>query len=166
MRNRQRPRDETVVFTCEWARSTFEGAGSPKREEGGTTSEIAHVMLPSGDPIWVRVQVAESAATGEQTAGPTDVGLRERIAPAVDALHLQGFAETVRGVVTSVWEALDEHRPDSLEVEFGIEIVARPGALLSVLAEVGGSAQVRVVASWDRCDAELSPSHSEESDPK
>jgi hypothetical protein len=62
-----------VVFTCEWTRSTFERAGSPKREEG-TTSEIAHVMLPSGDPIWVRVQAAESAATGEQIAGPADVG--------------------------------------------------------------------------------------------
>jgi hypothetical protein len=33
------------------------------------------VILPSGDPIWVRLQVAESAATGEQTAGPADVGL-------------------------------------------------------------------------------------------
>jgi hypothetical protein len=57
-------------------------------------------MLPSGDPIWVRVQVAESAATGEQTAGPADVGLGERIAPAVDTLRLRGFAETVRGVRT------------------------------------------------------------------
>jgi len=121
-------------------------------------------MLPSGDPIWVRVQVAESAATGEQTAGPADVGLGERIAPAVDTLRLRGFAETVRGVVASVWEALDEHRPDSLQVEFGIEIVARPGALLSVLAEVGGSAQVRVAASWDRRDAGPSLSCSEESD--
>jgi Trypsin-co-occurring domain 1 len=132
----------------------------------GTTSEIVHVMLPSGDPIWVRVQVAESAATGEQTAGPADVGLGERIAPAVDALPLRGFAETVRGVVTSVWEALDEHRPDSLEVEFGIEIAVRAGALMSVLAEVGGTAQVRVTASWARGDAVLSPSCNKESGPQ
>ena len=48
---------------------------------------------------------------------------------------------------------IDEHRPDSLTVEFGIEITARTGALLSVLAEAGGTAQVKVTASWDRRDA-------------
>jgi hypothetical protein len=48
----------------------------------------------------------------------------ERIAGG-RSLHLRGFAETFRGVVTSVWQALDEHRPDSLEVEFGIEIAAQ-----------------------------------------
>jgi hypothetical protein len=130
-------------------------------------SEIAQVMLPSGDLIWVRVQVAEPAATGERAAGPADVGLGERLAPAVEALHLPGFAETVRGVVTSVRQALDEHRPDSLAVEFGIEIAARAGGLLSVLAEVGGTAQVRVTASWDRRDAAASSQLcNEESDPK
>jgi hypothetical protein len=129
-------------------------------------SEIAQVMLPSGDLIWVRVQVAGQAATGEQAAGPADVGLGERIAPAVEALRLPGFTETVRGVVMSVRRALDEHRPDSLAVEFGIEIAARAGGLLSVLAEVGGTAQVRVTASWDRRDAALSPFRNGGSDPK
>jgi hypothetical protein len=38
-------------------------------------------------------------------------------------------------------------------VEFGIEITARSGALLSVLAEVGGAAQVKITASWGRSDA-------------
>jgi Trypsin-co-occurring domain 1 len=129
-------------------------------------SEIAQVVLPSGDLIWVRVQVAEPAAAGERADGPADVGLGERIAPAVEALRLPGFADTVRGVVTSVRQALDEHRPDSLAVEFGIEIAARAGGLLSVLAEVGGAAQVKVTASWDRRDAALSAFRDEESDPE
>jgi hypothetical protein len=119
----------------------------------GTMSEIAQVMLPSGDVIWVRVRVAEPAAAGERATGPADVGLRERVAAPAEVLRLPGFAETVRGVLASVRQALDEHRPDSLAVEFGIEIAARSGALLSVLAEVGATAQVRVTASWDRRDA-------------
>lgn len=130
----------------------FLKAGSPKWE-GGTTSEIVRVMLPSGDPIWVRVQGAAPAATGEGAAGAADVGLGQRITPATEVLCLPGFAETVRGVVASVRQAIDEHRPDSLTVEFGIEITARTGALLSVLAEAGGTAQVKVTASWDRRDA-------------
>ena len=108
------------------------------------------VILPSGDLIWVRVQAAQPTASSGRPAGPADVGLSERIAPTVEALHLPGFADTVRGVVTSVRQALDEHRPDSLQVEFAIEITARAGVLLSVLAEAGGTAQLRVTASWDR----------------
>jgi hypothetical protein len=127
-------------------------------------SELARVALPNGDLIWVRVRAVEQAALEEQTTGPADVGLAERVAPAVEALRLPGFAETIRGVVTSVRHALDEHRPDSLAVEFAIEITARSGGLVSVLAEVGGTAQVRVTASWDRRDATLSAHRDEERD--
>ena len=74
------------------------------------------------------------------------LGWKAGYTSAAEALRLPGFAETVRGVVTSVWQAIDEHRPDSLTVEFGIEITARTGAVLSVLAEGGGTAQVKVTA--------------------
>jgi hypothetical protein len=114
-------------------------------------SEIAQVVLPSGDPIWVRVQ-AEHAATSHGVSGAADVGLKQRVVQGAEAIQLPEFSQTVRGVVDSVRLALDEHRPDSLTVEFGIEIVARAGAMLSVLAEVGGSAHITVTASWDRRD--------------
>ena len=90
-------------------------------------------MLPSGDPIRVRVQVAESAATAEQTAGPADVGLGS-------GLHRR----------STLCVCGDSRR------RFG-------GC---VLADVGDSAQVRVVASWDRSDADSSSSPSEKSDPE
>ena len=122
------------------------------------------MKLPNGDEIWVRVEATEPAATDGQAAGPVDVGLAQRIAPSVDALRLEGFEETVRGVITSVRQALDEHRPDSLAVEFGIEIAARSGNLLSVLAEVGATAQIRVTASWNRREAAMSPLPNNESD--
>lgn len=132
---------------------------------GGTTSEIAHVLLPSGDLIWVRLQGAGPAATDEQAAGAVDVGLGERITPVAEVFRLPGFTETVRGVITSVRQALEEHRPDSLAVEFGIEITARTGAVLSVLAEAGGSAQVKITASWDRHGTPAPPPVREEADP-
>lgn len=122
----------------------------------GTTSEIAQVMLPSGDLIWVHVQ-AEQAATSDGDSGPADVGLGQRIAPIAEALGLPGFTQTVRGVVSSVRQALDEHRPDSLTVKFGIQIVVKAGAVLSVLAEAGGNVHLTVTASWDRRDAAVPP---------
>lgn len=108
----------------------------------------------------------EEAVIGEQAGGPADVGLAERVRPTADALRLQGFAETVCGLVASVRQALDEHRPDCLAVEFAIEITARSGALVSVLAEVGGTAQVRVTATWDRRDAALSGPRDERAEPE
>jgi hypothetical protein len=113
-------------------------------------------MLPSGDLIWVQVQ-AEQATISDGATGPVDVGLVPRIAPTAETLRLPEFAQTVRGVVTSVRQALDEHRPDALTVEFGIQIVVRAGAVLSVLAEVGGNVHVTVTASWDRRDAAEPP---------
>lgn len=116
-------------------------------EERGT-SEIAQVVLPSGDRVWVRIQVNDRSSADHGFAGPQDVGLGDSTAPPIDARRLPGFAEAVRGVVVSVWQALDEHKPDLFSVEFGIEITARTGRLLSVLAETGGTAHVRVTASW------------------
>jgi len=123
------------------------------------------VMLPSGDLIWVHVQ-AEQAVMSDGDSGPTDVGLGQRIAPIAETLGLPGFTQTVRGVVTSVRQALDDHRPDSLTVEFGIQIVVKAGAVLSVLAEAGGNVHVTVTASWDRRDAVVPPAGEEELDPK
>lgn len=104
-------------------------------------------MLPSGDLVWVRIQVSEAESADGGGLGPQDVGLCDKASESVQ--KLSGFADAVRGVVTSVRQALAEHSPDSLEVEFGIEITARTGRVLSVLAEAGGTAQIRVTASWN-----------------
>lgn len=107
-------------------------------------------MLPSGDLVWVHLGDAKLAAASENAPGAADAGLGERIASASEALRVPGFAETVRGIVASVRQAINEHRPDSLTVEFGIEITARSGVVMSVLAEGGGTAHVKVSASWGR----------------
>lgn len=119
---------------------------------GGITSEITQVMLPSGEVIWVRLRGYETVVAGGSATGAEDAGLGERITAAAEVVRLPGFAETVRGVVASVRQAVEEHRPDSLTVEFGIEITVRTGAVLSVLAEGGGTAQVKVTATWDRAN--------------
>ncbi len=121
------------------------------------------VILPSGDPVWVSVGSAGAAGADDgQSSGAQDVGLREHPAAVLHAGQLLGFVEAVRGVVTSVRGALDECRPDEVTVTFGIEITARTGSVLSVLAEAGGSAQIRVNASWGR-DGALDPARPRDS---
>jgi hypothetical protein len=77
------------------------------------------------------------------------VGLTDAWAQLETGL-LPGFTETIRGVITSVHEALERAMPDEISVEFGIEISARAGKAVSILADAGGGAHVNVVASWSR----------------
>lgn len=111
-------------------------------------------MLPSGDMIWVHLGETQAAAACDNTPGAADAGLGERLASAGEALRVPGFAETIRGIIASIHEAVDDHRPDSLTVEFGVELTARTGAVVSVLAEGGGTAHVKVTASWGRQDTQ------------
>jgi hypothetical protein len=151
---------ENVSFTTGRARRTVERERIFAIRGAGHVS-IAQVLLPSGDATWVRVQAADREIAADAESGPVDVGLHDHVALTIEALRLPGFAETVRGVVESVRQALDDHRPDSLAVEFGIEIAARTGGLVSVLADVGGSAQIKMTATWNRRAAESSPRSAE-----
>ncbi len=65
-------------------------------------------------------------------------------------VQVPGFVETVQGVVESVRLALERHRPDRMEVEFGLEINAKTGVVLSVLGEAGGAAHLKITACWER----------------
>lgn len=77
----------------------------------GATSEIAQGILPSGDLIRVRVQ-AEHAATSDGVSGPTDVGLKQRVAPSAETLtctldQLSVAAETETFRLTAALETAD-----------------------------------------------------------
>lgn len=119
-------------------------------ETGGATqtSELVQVLLPSGDAVWVHVDPVRPGATLSEVDGPADVSLPAWAGSA--AVKLSGFTETIRGVVSSVRAAVDEHRPDSFDVEFGIAITVQTGGILSVLAAAGSAAQVKVRATWNR----------------
>lgn len=96
--------------------------------------------MPSGQQVRVRVDRTESESTG-----PRDVSLPHDV---LTVLQVHGFTETVTGVVSSVKMALHQHQPDSVAVEFGIEINAKTGKVFSVLAEAAGKAHVKVTATW------------------
>ena len=98
------------------------------------SSEIRLVELPDGNQIWVRV-ISE---------GPTDVGDREAF-PSFDS---DQFMRTVSGVAHTVRSAVASAKPDTVTVEFGIEISAKAGKLISVLADIGGSTSLKISLGW------------------
>lgn len=109
--------------------------------------------MPSGEPVWVRIESARQDDEGlGEFGGAEDVALGDAVAAVIQVAQLPDFTETVRGVVTSVRQALQHCRPDMVGVEFGIEIAARTGGVVSVLASAGGAAHIKVTASWGRLD--------------
>jgi Trypsin-co-occurring domain 1 len=112
----------------------------------GIASQLVQVMLPSGDAVWVRIESPSHG--GEESL--RDVALSDKALTNIGAGVVPGFRETIRGVVESVRGSLDDLCPDDLTVEFGIEISAGTGRVLSVLAEGSGRAHVTVSATWQR----------------
>jgi len=102
--------------------------------------------MPNGDQVLVNLR---DQGPGRETRGAQDVGLADAWAQIETGL-LPGFTETIRGVITSVHQALERAMPDEISVEFGIEITVRAGKAVSLLADAGGGAHVNVVASWSR----------------
>lgn len=107
-------------------------------------SQILPIQLPSGDTVWARVETAP---------GPRDMANTGVAA----ALKAEGFPETIKAVAESVRMGLRDIKPNEVRVEFGVELTVKSGKVLSVLAEVGGTASVKVELTWIGDDSQASP---------
>jgi hypothetical protein len=77
---------------------------------------------------------------------------------AEDARPLQGFTEAVSGIAESVRDGLRHAKPDTVEIEFGLDIDVSAGAAVSLIADARAKAAVRITLGWDnREHAEGSP---------
>ncbi|MEU9447973.1 CU044_2847 family protein [Streptomyces sp. NPDC048277] len=106
-------------------------------------TRIARVRLPDGTPVWARISGAEelTAPTGELSY--TDTGLAERVEASVESLH-----SLVGGVARSLAEPLRAVRPDEVSVEFGIELTAKAGKVVGLLADGEAKAAITVTLTW------------------
>ncbi|MBQ1019821.1 hypothetical protein KBX71_18410 [Micromonospora sp. D93] len=100
-------------------------------------SKLVQVELPTGDLIWAWVAVD----------GPTNVA-----SGVLQKLDVEDLRKTVRGVSTSLPEAVNDLVPDAVQVEFGLELALKSGKLTSVLAEAGATASVKVTLTWNGAD--------------
>lgn len=120
---------------------------------------IAQVRLDDGTVVWARVgrpaKLSGDDPGGEQDrtgGGPPggqergaylDSGFGSRIADLTG-----GLADTVRGVVRSVQMGLASAAPQSVTVEFGIDLSVKSGQVISLISDGSGQASVKVTLSW------------------
>ncbi|QNE74985.1 hypothetical protein F0344_10480 [Streptomyces finlayi] len=112
--------------------------------DGG--ARITRIEMPDGTPVWARV-------SGEELEPPagglayTDIGYADL------ADQVQARVESLTGVVSSVARSLAEPlravRPDEVSVEFGIELTARAGKVVGLLADGEAKGGIKVTLTWN-----------------
>ena len=102
---------------------------------GVLASEVVQVRMPSGDAVWARISQLERVR---------DTGA----ANVTSALAVEGLPETIASVAHSVQVGLVKLRPSEVKVEFGIELAAKTGKIISVLSEAGATATIKVELTW------------------
>ncbi|MFI6060801.1 CU044_2847 family protein [Streptomyces sp. NPDC051286] len=111
-------------------------------------ARIARIEMPDGTPVWARISGAEELEQQSAGNGPsyTDTGFSDF------ADQVQARVESLQGVVTSVARSLAEPlravRPDEVSVEFGIELTAKAGKVVGLLADGEAKGAIKVTLTW------------------
>ncbi|MFE6828390.1 CU044_2847 family protein [Streptomyces sp. NPDC057690] len=106
-------------------------------------AEVVELELPDGGALLVRalpVPVSGDDLDRDQ-GGPSNIGLR-------DALSFTAVSTALRGVATTVQDALQSVRPDVVEAEFGLEFALKGSQLVCLLVGGEATATLRVRLEW------------------
>ncbi|POG44614.1 hypothetical protein BV881_26050 [Streptomyces sp. ZL-24] len=98
-------------------------------------SDAIQAVMPDGTSIWVHVD--------DEDEGPRDTSFGDRL-----SRRLSDLPQTLEAVTRSVRSGLRSAAPDEVTLEFGIEIAAKSGQLVSVVTEAGGKATLKVTVTW------------------
>jgi hypothetical protein len=109
-------------------------------------SHIREIELPDGTVVLARL-----SAGGGYGADDLDVGVLDGAAAKVERL-----GELITAVGTSVLTAARAVRPDEAAITFGVELTAKSGKALAVLADGEAKASVQVTLTW-RTDQRVPP---------
>ncbi|WP_411103944.1 CU044_2847 family protein [Streptomyces sp. cmx-4-9] len=107
--------------------------------------KIQQIELPGGETVLARVGVLhpEDLPDGAWQPAYEDVGALEHLAARVEQLN-----ELVSGIGSAVLDAALAARPDEVSATFGIELVAKPGKAVALLADGEAKAALSVTLTW------------------
>ncbi|MEX2968888.1 CU044_2847 family protein [Streptomyces sp. C184] len=118
------------------------------------------IELPDGTEVWARVSRLDApgldAPEGVDTGGGEfqdgefeDVGVWDALGARVE-----GLREVIGGVAASVRQATDRVAPHETSVTFGVELSAKPGRAVALLADGGTKSNLSITLTWRRADQE------------
>ncbi|MDR3084653.1 MAG: hypothetical protein LBV60_27685 [Streptomyces sp.] len=107
------------------------------------STRIARIEMPDGTAVWARISGAGELDVPPGELSYTDTGFAERVEAQVESLH-----SVVTGVARSLAGPLRAVRPDEVSVEFGIELTAKAGKVVGLLADGEAKAGIKVTLTW------------------
>lgn len=99
--------------------------------------------MPDGTPVWARITGAGETAVPPGELSYTDVGFADRV-----EAHVEDLQSVITGVARSLAVPLRAVRPDEVSVEFGIELTAKAGKVIGLLADGEAKAGIKVTLTW------------------
>ncbi|MFG2884832.1 CU044_2847 family protein [Streptomyces sp. NPDC048297] len=108
------------------------------------STRVARIQLPDGTPVWARISGAEELSAPSAGLSYTDTGFTERVEASVESLQ-----SLITGVARSLSGPLRAVRPDEVSVEFGIELTAKAGKVVGLLADGEAKAAITVTLTWN-----------------
>ncbi|GGZ89404.1 CU044_2847 family protein [Streptomyces bluensis] len=110
----------------------------------GDVTRVARIEMPDGTPVWARISGAEELAVPSGELSYTDTGFADRVEAQVESLQA-----VVTSVARSLAAPLRAVRPDEVSVEFGIELTAKAGKVVGLLADGETKAGIKVTLTWN-----------------
>ncbi|MEU9090786.1 CU044_2847 family protein [Streptomyces sp. NPDC048428] len=111
-------------------------------------ARITRIEMPDGTPVWARISGAEEldrSEPGGLTFTDTGFGnLTDQVQARVESLHA-----VVTSVARSLAVPLRAVRPDEVSVEFGIELTAKSGKVVGLLADGEAKGAIKVTLTWN-----------------
>lgn len=111
---------------------------------GDAVTRVARIEMPDGTPVWARISGAEELAVPSGELSYTDTGFADRVEAQVESLQA-----VVTSVARSLAAPLRAVRPDEVSVEFGIELTAKAGKVVGLLADGETKAGIKVTLTWN-----------------
>ncbi|WP_306323454.1 MULTISPECIES: CU044_2847 family protein [unclassified Streptomyces] len=112
---------------------------------GQEATKVARIALPDGTPVWARISgEIDELAVREGELSYTDTAFTDRVEASVESLNA-----LVTGVARSLARPLRAVRPDEVSVEFGVELTAKAGKVVGLLADGEAKAGIKVTLTWN-----------------
>ncbi|WP_246103282.1 CU044_2847 family protein [Streptomyces piniterrae] len=117
------------------------------------------ITLPDGTEVWARVSRLDAPGLDGGTAGGDGGDGEFEDVGAWDALgaRVEGLREVIGGVAASVRQAAAGVAPHETSVTFGVELSAKPGKAVALLADGEAKANLSVTLTWRREDRAPAP---------
>ncbi|MFF2013689.1 CU044_2847 family protein [Streptomyces sp. NPDC058195] len=118
-------------------------------------ARITRIEMPDGTEVWARISGAGEPVPPGPGPSFSDIGagnIADRVQARVEGLH-----SLVTSVARSLAEPLRAVRPDTVSVEFGIELTAKAGKVIGLLADGEAKGSLNVTLTWNGGPPPLDP---------